>query len=145
MVNATLTRNEYTDWGTFGVLKVKGVAFATVELPWRGNKKKISCIPEGTYICKFTDSKKFKRSLYELQEVPDRSEVKIHMGNWAGDKKMGYRTDSEGCIIIGSLKRLIDEQWGVNLSNVSLAKLHELVSPGDFQLTIQNKQGVSHD
>ena len=142
MNNATLTRNEYTDWGTFGVLKVKGVAFVIVELPWRDNKEKISCIPTGEYLCKFEYSDGFKRDLYEIKGVPGRSECKFHNGTWAGDRKKGYKSDSKGCPIIGQNKRLIDEQWGVNYSRVSLEKFHALMNGEDMMLTVKNKEGI---
>lgn len=142
MIDGTLTRNTYTDWGTFGVLKVKGVQFAIVELPWRDNKEKVSCIPTGEYLCKFEYSDKFKKKLYELKDVPGRSEVKIHSGNYAGDKKMGYRSDSKGCPIIGKRVRHIEDQWGVEDSRVALKEFHDLMQGENIMLTVKNKEGV---
>ena len=145
MVNTTLTRNEYTDQGTFGVLKVKGKAFAIVELPWRGNKDNVSCIPEGVYQCVYEYSDKFKMKLYEIKGVPGRSECKFHYGNYAGDKKMGYRSDSNGCPIIGRRKVKITGQFGVDLSRMSLIEFHNLMDGEEMTLTIQNKKGVEHE
>ena len=142
MIDGTLTRHEYTDYGTFGVLKVKGVSFAIVELPWRDNREKVSCIPTGQYLCKYEDSDAFKKKLYELKDVPGRSEVKIHNGNHAGDREKGFQSDSKGCPIIGKRKRIIEDQWGVEDSRVALKEFHDLMQGENIMLTVKNKEGV---
>ena len=65
----------------------------SLELPWRENKRRISCIPEGIYKAKKHLSPKFGDSLW-LQDVPNRSEILIHKGN--------FHFDILGCIIIGN-------------------------------------------
>src|SRR4051794_23570794 len=65
---------------------------ATLELPWKGNLHGISCIPAGTYLCKLRFSPKHKRDVYQVQDVPDRDNVEIHIGNTVDD--------TEGCVIV---------------------------------------------
>jgi hypothetical protein len=68
------------------------LTFCTLELPWKDNQKSISCIPQGNYICKNIIRPNRSWALH-LQDVPNRSEVLIHSGN--------YTTDIRGCILIG--------------------------------------------
>ena len=65
---------------------------AALELPWRENRRNISAIPEGTYRIVLEMSPKYGMA-WELKGVPNRSEVKIHNGN--------YYTQIEGCILVG--------------------------------------------
>jgi len=60
-----------------------GVAFTfcTLELPWKDNERRISCIPAGVYDAILHDSPKFGRSIW-IQDVPNRSEILVHNGNF---------------------------------------------------------------
>ena len=100
-MTATLTRNEYTNQGTFGVLNVNDKSFFSLELPWRENKSNISCIPCGQYKASLRYSPHFKKNLYCLSGVPNRNFILIHGANFAGDEAMGYQTHLQGCISIG--------------------------------------------
>lgn len=84
----TLTR-VYKSGGTNGILTLNGhfVCF-TIELPWKENKKKISCIPEGEYELKTRYSHKFKRHL-EVVDVYNRSLILIHPANNALNELQG--------------------------------------------------------
>lgn len=53
----------------------------TLELAWKNNTPQISCIPAGIYPIALEYSPSFKMNLWELKEVPDRSEVKLHSAN----------------------------------------------------------------
>ena len=97
-----VTQNAYN--GTHGVLidcglltnwvgHQSGIPFAlTLEPPWRNNEKNISCIPAGIYNCAFHISPKFGPT-YEVKEVPDRSHILFHKGN--------YTHNTKGCILVG--------------------------------------------
>lgn len=55
----------------------------TLELPWAGNGRKVSCVPAGlTYACELEYSPHFNEHLYELKGVPGRSECKWHAANF---------------------------------------------------------------
>lgn len=96
-MKAILTRGPSTDQGTFGVLRFGGTSVFTTELPWRDNRRKMSCVPLGEYRCALTDSPRFG-SVYLLANVPGRSHVLIHPANFAGDSSLGWTTHLEGCI-----------------------------------------------
>jgi hypothetical protein len=75
-----LTR-EYFLKGTNGILACNGVTIcATIELPWKNNSLRISCIPEGRYPLVKRYSVKFKEH-YLVKEVPDRQYILIHPAN----------------------------------------------------------------
>jgi hypothetical protein len=84
---------------THGVLLFNGTPeLATHELPWKGNQKQISCIPEGIYFCKRVNNRRtlgglFIPTTFLVDEVPDRSGILFHVGNW--------NKDTNGCILPG--------------------------------------------
>ena len=94
MKTVTLTRVAYNDDATPGVLKVEDELFYTLELPYINNERNISCIPEGEYIAKPRKSPSRKTTVYELEAVPGRSNIQIHIGNTTDD--------IEGCILVGN-------------------------------------------
>jgi len=64
----------------------------TLELPWKKNKRRVSCIPLGEYrVIKHT-SPKFGKCFW-IRDVEGRSEILIHKGN--------FYTDILGCILVG--------------------------------------------
>jgi len=65
----------------------------SLELPWLNNQKYISCIPKGSYKAKKHNSPNFGECLW-IQDVPNRSEILVHKGN--------YYTDILGCVLIGT-------------------------------------------
>ncbi len=65
----------------------------TLELPDRGNQRNISRIPSGTYPVKKRYSEKYKNH-YQIWDVPNRSYILIHTGN--------YMTHTRGCVLVGS-------------------------------------------
>lgn len=97
MKQAFLKRGVENEFQTEGKLYFSGggriISLDTIELPWKGNARNISCIPKGTYLVKTTFSRKYKRWMWEITGVPNRSGVRIHSGN--------YYFDIEGCILLG--------------------------------------------
>lgn len=95
---ALLTRGPSTDQGTFGELVLDGgPALKSVELPWRNNATGASCIPVGRYRCELVNSPRFGR-VYEVRDVPGRTNILIHAANFAGDKALGWHSELLGCI-----------------------------------------------
>lgn len=71
----------YLDKAVHGRLYVGEELLAcTIELPWKQNAKRISCIPEGVYTLRRRYSEKFKWHLV-LLEIPERSGILIHPAN----------------------------------------------------------------
>jgi hypothetical protein len=101
-MKASLLRKFTDDEGTQGELRLEnGYTCLTLELPWRNNHANFSCIPAGTYICRKRWSFRFMRWLYEVLYVNGRENILIHSGNWAGDVRKGFKSDVEGCILLG--------------------------------------------
>ena len=79
----------YFPEGTQGVLEWKGTLICyTIELPWLGNQRRISCIPEGEYILQLRFSPKFKWH-FLLMDVPGRDLILIHPANDAKLELLG--------------------------------------------------------
>lgn len=71
----------YFPEGTNGKLECEGKFICnTIELPWKENEKKVSCIPEGNYLLQKRYSKKFKWHI-EIMNVTNRSSILIHPAN----------------------------------------------------------------
>ncbi len=79
----------YFPEGTQGVLEWNGTLICyTIELPWLGNQRRISCIPEGEYILRKRFSPKFKWH-FLLMDVPGRDLILIHPANDAKLELLG--------------------------------------------------------
>ena len=67
----------------------------TLERPWMGgaNTPDLAAIPEGRYRVQMYKSPSFGMWLPKLMDVPGRSDILMHAGNWAKDVK--------GCIALG--------------------------------------------
>ena len=75
-----LTRTYFPD-GTNGNLEYEGKSICnTIELPWRENEKRVSCIPEGKYFIVKRYSRKFKWHL-EIIGVENRNLILFHPAN----------------------------------------------------------------
>ncbi|MBP2283078.1 hypothetical protein H4V97_001396 [Flavobacterium sp. CG_23.5] len=75
-----LSRTYFPD-GTNGKLECEGKFICnTIELPWKKNEKKVSCIPEGKYCIRKRYSDKFKWHL-EVMNVENRKGILIHPAN----------------------------------------------------------------
>ena len=78
---------------TIGRLTAGDFQCLTLELPWRDNQPNVSCIPPGEYAYKIRFSPKKQYYVLELQNVPGRSYIQIHVGN--------FTRQIEGCILPG--------------------------------------------
>jgi len=109
----------YHSPGTNGTLLLKGkrVCF-TIELPWKNNQSRISCIPEGRYELKKRYSPRFGWHLL-LVNVPGRQCILIHAANDAAKELKGCIAPVSGLSAPGK---------GI-LSSLALQKIIALVSP----------------
>lgn len=125
---------ELDDYGTFGELIVDNFSCFTVELPWRENKRSISCIPEGEYTCQlryFSDPnhKWYQKSYYEVNSVPGRSAIFIHVAN--------YPRDIQGCIGLGKTQAVDSHgERMITHSTQTINSFHSLLKGDDFILKI---------
>ncbi len=109
-----IVRDPSTDQGTPGTAELvhpAGIELWTgfsLELPWRDNAPEISCVPVGLYIAHLRPTSKFGYALYQLDNVPNRVACEIHIGNWAGDVSLGFKSDVEGCTILGTSHAQLD-------------------------------------
>ena len=109
----------------------------TLELPDLGNQRNVSCIPEGHYDVSPVYSQTFGH-IYGVEDVPGRSLIRIHQGNYAGsiNPRTG-RSDIRGCILVG--KEFIDISGDgiadITSSKATLKKLLQ-VAPDGFVLEI---------
>ena len=62
-----------------------GFSIYLLELPWKDNQKNISCILTGVYTVERDFYHKGGYEVFEYRDVPNRTEIKIHKGNWTKD------------------------------------------------------------
>ena len=117
-----------TDSSTIGTLDFGLFRCLTLELPWLDNERNISCIPEGKYKASKYNSYK-NGAVILLADVPDRSYIQIHAGN--------YTRDVEGCILVGNSIKYLDEDSVLDVTN-SLSTLRKLLTrlPDEFVVSI---------
>lgn len=144
MNHVELVRGESTDAGTFGTLSLNHGEWACVtgELPWRDNDHGTSCIPNGTYTCKWINSPKHGEC-YQVMDVPGRDYIEIHSANFMGDKtKINpvtdeyYITQLLGCIALGRSLGMMDGQMAVLKSKETIADFERRMGGNDFTLEI---------
>jgi hypothetical protein len=120
-----LTRLKKSAKSTIGVLKIMGTStqYFTLELPWKNNQRKISCIPEGTYKLEHRFSPKYGQHFW-VKDVPGRDMILIHAGNKPADLL--------GCIAVGITNPLPDF---IGNSRAALADLKEKLK-GQTDITL---------
>jgi len=138
MQRVTIQREPCTDEGTFGMLKLAcGWTCHTLELPWRENRSRVSCIPAGIYRTVDHVSPKFGRTRW-VQNVPERSDILIHAGNLAGDTSKKLRTDVAGCILVGTYRGVLQRQAAVLSSRQALKELLQRLGRDPIELEIRD-------
>ncbi len=114
-----LLERRYFSSGTNGTLYFNGQEICkTIELPWKENQRRTSCIPEGVYRIRKRYSSKFKWHL-EILKVRNRSYILFHPANHA-------KKELNGCIAP------VSELTGVgqgSRSRLAFDKLKDIVFP----------------
>lgn len=99
-------------------------ASVCIERGDRNNEKNVSNIPPGEYPLLYEFSNKFERKLWEIKNVPNRSECKIHAANeW---------DDLNGCIAPGSYLGKLNNKDGyfdILSSGPALDRFHKAMKP----------------
>ena len=134
MTRARLLREASTPEGTPGVLVVDGQAWNTLELPWLDNAPKRSCIPDGVYRCALVQSPRFGR-VYSILNVPGRSAILIHAGNYAGQIPQ-HRTHVQGCVLLGEQRGTLAGQRAVLVSKPAVRRFMAAMGGRPFDLEI---------
>ncbi len=101
----------------------------SLERGWRSNQRNISCVPLGSYPVVLEWSNRFKQDLWELKNVPNRSECKFHAAN--------FWFQLNGCIALGQkLKDLNNDGYNdVTNSRNTMANFHKALK-NETQVTL---------
>lgn len=128
--------NEKQTPGSLQIVESDHVIFdcKTLELPWKGNQRNISCIPAGTY----TVEKRFtpaRGNHFHILNVPGRSSILIHSGN--------YYSHTLGCILVGEKFSDVNKDGFLDVisSKLALNKMNEIL-PKRFTISIENPAHV---
>ncbi len=112
-------RRSYHESGTNGIISHRhDPVCASIELPWRNNKRHISCIPEGRYRLIKRQHTRWCEQL-AVAGVPQREGILFHPGNNA-------LQELQGCI--APVTKAIAPGVG-NHSRIALERLKALVYP----------------
>ena len=123
MVKGVLIRIQSDDSQTLGHLRLfNGTSpifgCVTLELPNKQNRNQVSRIPQGHYHVKSHTSPS-QGLCYSLLDVPSRSNILIHKGN--------YYTDILGCILVGTAFSDINNDGRMDITS-SGATLNNMLS-----------------
>jgi hypothetical protein len=137
-VQLKLTRTHYKPDCTLGHIQVGESIVYTLERPWIGNKRTISCIPRGTYALKphnweDIDTLQFSK-VWQLMNVPNRDAILIHAGNTVDDSK--------GCILVGMERGKLHGKDAVLSSRKAIKILRESIGKRDWQILIEDSGDV---
>ena len=123
----TLLRWAHTDHGVLGRMG----NWHTLENPWRGNERGVSCIPTGTYRCVRSYYHAGGYEAFHIVDVPGRSRILIHVGN--------TETDTRGCPLVGKRVGVLAGKIAVLQSKAAHDEMmRELEGFDEFELTVRN-------
>lgn len=142
MKHVFLIRSHFDDEQTLGnLLVVEGheVLFhcKTLELAYRHNRPRVSSIPEGTYDLVSEHSPRFQERLYTVLDVPGRTGIRIHVGN--------FHHQLAGCILLGREFHDIDSDGLLDLthSRVTLNQFHSTMAYEPAKIHIITTKTIS--
>lgn len=117
---------------TIGRLECGDFSCVTLELPWRENQVNISCIPAGEYRYKLRFSPGKQYYVLELQDVPGRTYIQVHIGN--------FTHQIQGCILPGYGIKDIDRDGVLDVTD-SEAAFNDLMDVAGKVGTIEIERG----
>lgn len=125
----TVTRNVLTPDSTVGMLDIDGVFQCyTLEPPINGLP--YPAILDGTYPLRLLPSVRFGRLMWHVCDVPGRTAIEIHAGN--------YPRDTDGCTLVG-LQRGSDAVWESQAALVML--MNKLGTAEEHMITYLSASG----
>lgn len=128
----------YRDMATYGNVDVINDTGSSIfqckslELPWKENRRSVSCIPEGEYdVIKEGPTTKRPYIYFRVLNVPGRDGILWHPGT--------YTSHIKGCTLPGEKLLDINEDGVLDITNTAktLKKLVDLL-PDKFKLRIVN-------
>lgn len=130
LADVHLTR-EYRVYVTLGRMSLPdGTVLKTLEPPWLNNASNVSCIPAGTYVCKWIErsaSGKYRRC-WHVTNVQGRAGILIHAGN-----RLAHTL---GCILPGLRHGRLGGHTAVLSSSAALNELRGQFEGEDFLLYV---------
>lgn len=129
MDRVVINRTKQDDVQTTGEMLYEGKIVAyTLELPWKNNAPRVSCIPKGTYWVERRNSAKHGNHFW-LKNTGSRSYILIHSAN--------YFYDLLGCIGVGEKLSDINKDGHLDLVNSrnTMTRLLKTL-PKEFELII---------
>ena len=129
-MNINIIRIHSSKVGTFGVLLINGMPIGvTGEQDWEDNKKSVSCIPAGQYLCERVNTP-LHGDTFEVTAVPGRSAILFHKGNLPLEH-------SQGCILVAEQFEQLNGKEAVLQSAKGYGEFMEkLVGINNFVLNI---------
>ena len=117
--------------GSVVINNVPVFSFCSLELPNLHNQTSISSIPAGVYPAEIVTRSDGKRKAILLKNVPNRSQIMVHSGN--------YESDIQGCILVGEYLEYIngDDIVDVASSGNTLNKILQLLEGLEFVVEIR--------
>jgi len=128
MKNLVIQRDEFSDC-SYGRMWYGDFQCFTLELPWKENKKGISCIPKGWYYaCKYNSPS--NGDCISIGGVVGRTHIQIHSAN--------FTRQIQGCIAVGDSLKFLDDDTIPDVTN-SRATLRRLLAalPDKFIIEIR--------
>lgn len=130
--------------GTLGVLYgPKNFSCYSLELPWKDNRSNISCIPDGEYEIEYVKAGSRlggRRWLYFVHPVEGRTGILIHAGSWAGDRELGFKTNSYGCPLLGMSYGMMQGQRAVFKSRFAVRKFIDAMGEQPGRLIVESNR-----
>ena len=122
--------NDKQTIGMLSVIDNNNLIFAcyTLELPYKGNMRNISCINKGVYdVVKYNP--KVGRNVFLFKDVSGRSMIEIHSGS--------YHQNTKGCILVGQGLRDLNSDNYIDLYNsVKTLDMLNHILPNEFKITV---------
>ena len=153
MSRLVLQRISSDDRGTLGNLVGWGngqLNIVSVELPWRDNKRNISCIPDGEYplirrtVGDFYNAYRKKwehRFSIQIGQVPKRDNILIHSGNLIAPPK----PHSLGCPLVGMTFGEENDYWRTFSSYAAYKQLYKFILANETMRLIEVRNANDRD
>lgn len=113
---------------TLSDLLVANFKCKVLELPWRNNEPRVSCIPPGKYDVIWSLSPRFHVFMYEIVRVPMRGGIRIHSGNTVDH--------TLGCPLVGQQILSIKGRPFISISKPTLVNFENHLERKPFKLIV---------